>query len=49
MTVQELIEQLKQYDPNLVVTAWNAFYDCESSNVFLEEGAGKLLIRANPE
>jgi len=35
-TVAELIEKLKEFDPNLPVAGWDPYNDDESFNLYLE-------------
>jgi hypothetical protein len=44
MTVKELIEKLKTYNPEQDVTVWDAMQDCETADVHLSETTDGLLI-----
>jgi hypothetical protein len=44
MTVQDLIDILQQYNPSRVVTAWDAYDDCEKPAAVVKETYMGLLI-----
>ena len=37
MNVKELINELKKYDDDTMITTWDCYYDIETNNVHISE------------